>query len=235
MLNGVDISNWQGDMQLSDIWSYTDFIICKATEGTGFVDSTCDPWIQQCIQGGKLFGFYHFAGNRGAISEAEYFVNNCEGYFGKGVPVLDWEGDQSVAWVNTFVRTVHEKTGIWPWIYANPWRFNQGGVEPNCMRWVASYPDVESPTFDDAGGWDCPNADGLVGCWQFCSDGRLDGYSGNLDLNLFYGDESSWLAYVGNGDSGDNGVCIGVTDGDNDNVRLSVLENDRFRVTVEVK
>ena len=33
--------------------------------------------------------------------------------------------------------------------------------------------------------------------WQWTSSGRLDGYDGNLDCNIFYGDGSTWDAYVG--------------------------------------
>ena len=33
--------------------------------------------------------------------------------------------------------------------------------------------------------------------WQFTSSGRLDGYGGNLDLNIFYGDETARDKYAG--------------------------------------
>ena len=33
--------------------------------------------------------------------------------------------------------------------------------------------------------------------WQWTSSGRLNGYGGNLDCNVFYGDVSTWDAYVG--------------------------------------
>lgn len=33
--------------------------------------------------------------------------------------------------------------------------------------------------------------------WQWTSSGRLSGYNGNLDCNVFYGDKSTWDAYVG--------------------------------------
>lgn len=197
MLKGIDISNWQAGINIDKVCKSVDFIICKATEGTDFTDKYCDGFIQSVVKNGKLFGFYHFAGSDDAVAEADYFIKECKGYFGKGIPVLDWETSQSVSWVNRFVRRVHDKTGVWPWIYANPWRFNQGGVEENCARWVASYPSVTSPTFGQAEKWRKPYAQGNVVCWQFCSDGRLTGYSGNLDLNIYYGDAESWNAYAG--------------------------------------
>ncbi len=194
MLHGIDTSNWQ--KLYNPTYTGADFVICKATEGTGFVDKCCDPVAQVAISAGMGFGFYHFAGDGVAEEEAQFFVDNCQGYFGIGVPVLDWEGNQSVEWVNAFVRKVHELTAVWPLIYGNPWRFEQGGVEENCGRWVASYPNVESPTWGDAERWDCPEVPGLVAAWQFCSDGKVQGLSGNVDLDLFYGDREAWAAYA---------------------------------------
>ena len=232
MLRGIDISNWQLGLDTSAMYPQIDFVICKATEGTYYVDATCDGFVQAAIAMGKPFGFYHFAADGNATEEADFFIANCEGYFGSGIPVLDWEGQQSVAWVNEFVNRVHDVKGVWPWIYGNPWRFDQGGVEPNCMRWVASYPSVTSPTFAMAEGWDCPEADGFVGAWQFCSDGVLNGYAGYLDFDLFYGTREAWDKYAASYNMG-SGTDSGVP-GDNA-AGVSVLENDDYRVTVERK
>lgn len=234
MLHFIDVSNWQEGINLPSLFSQIDGVVCKATEGTGYVDPTCDGYIQHAIKCGKLWGFYHFAGNSNATKEADYFYGNTKNYFGYGVPVLDWEGNQNVSWVNAFVSRIHELTGIWPWIYANPWRFKQGGVESNCMRWVASYPSSLHPTFSQAEGWDTPSCDGLVGAWQFCSDGRLSGYSGNLDCDLFYGDKEAWLKYAGYNTSSDSepGGAGGNSDDMSD---TQTLENEIYRITVEKK
>ena len=243
LLYGIDISSWQGG-KARPATIDVDFYIVKATEGLSYVDPYCDPVVQECISKGKLWGFYHFNGLDDAAEEADYFIANCENYFGEGIPVLDWEYivlndgtkiDVPVSWVNKFVRRVHEKIGIWPWIYGNPWRFNQGGVEPNCMRWVAQYPAVHHPTFAQAAKWDIPEADGLVGAWQFCSDGRLKGYSGNLDCNLFYGDENAWRAYAGYDASSGGDGGSGDSDSGASASHVSTLENDDYKVTIERK
>ena len=220
MLDFLDTSNWQGGY--NPALTGADAVIAKATEGTVFVDPYCDSIIQQCKSAGLPWGFYHFAGDdRPAAEEARYFVDNCRNYFGQGIPVLDWEGTQSVDWVNEFVERVHEETGVWPWIYANPYRFAQD-VNQNCARWVASYPDVASPTWSQAHGWDCPAAAGNVVAWQFCSDGRVNGIAGDVDLDLFYGDKEQWLAYA----RGDNG---------HDGGDVAILENGAYKVTIERK
>ena len=195
MLNVIDISNWQSDIDINEL-SGVDAIICKATEDTYYVDPYCDGFYQTAKDRGLLRGFYHFAGNSDPIDEADFFIAHTEGYFNDGIPILDWEGDQSVDWVNSFVNHIYDRTGVWPIIYANPWRFNQGGVEANCGRWVASYPEVTSPSFEEAAGWEFPSVDGIVVGWQFCSDGHVSGYDGNLDCSVFYIDAEDWTKYA---------------------------------------
>lgn len=229
MLNFLDTSNWQGGY--NPALTGADAVIVKATEGTGYVDPYCDSVIQQAIANGMPWGFYHFAGDGDAIEEATRFIQNTLNYFGHGIPVLDWEGNQSVDWVNEFVAEVYSGTHVWPWIYANPWRFNQGGVNQNCARWVASYPDVARPTWIQAQGWDCPAADGNVVAWQFCSDGAVNGLAGSVDLDLFYGTKEQWQAYA----RGDMRPDSGSIDGGANPDGLAVLENDTYKVTIERK
>lgn len=88
-LNGIDISNYQRGLDLAQV--PCDFVICKATEGTTIVHNTCDPWIQQAIKLGKLWGFYHFMNGEDPIAQAKHFVASCRNYFGNGIPVLDYE------------------------------------------------------------------------------------------------------------------------------------------------
>ena len=53
-MNGIDISNHQAGLDLGKV--PCDFVICKATEGTGFVDKYCDGWIQKALAMGKSVG-----------------------------------------------------------------------------------------------------------------------------------------------------------------------------------
>lgn len=197
-MKGIDISNWQRGLDLSAISGNIDFVIVKATEGIGYVDKSCDGFFQKALQLGKKVGFYHFARNNDAAAETQFFYDNTKGYVHLGIPVLDWEVDQSVSWVNKFVEKYHELTGIWPWIYANPWRFRQGKVNENCGRWVAGYPKNGITDINYGVNRDLPSSYnvGLVCAWQFTSSGRLSGYSGNLDMNVFYGDKAAWDKYA---------------------------------------
>lgn len=205
----IDISNWQAELDVATVVKNGGLggVIVKATEGVGYVDKSCDKFIQQCIKNDIPFGFYHFARNNDAKAEAEFFRKNTTGYEGKGIPVLDWEDDQSVSWVNTFVERYHELTGVWPWIYANPWRFKQGNVNANCGRWVAGYPKNGITDINYGVKNSLPGSYnvGSVCAWQFSSSVRIGGYNGSLDGDVFYGDKEAWAKYAGSKGSSSSG------------------------------
>lgn len=240
MLNGIDISRYQGDINLSPL--PIDFVICKATEGIKLIDAQFKNNMSKAINLGLLTGFYHFANKLSPKEECIHFLNTTINYRGIGIPCLDWEGvydlktgkliyDQPVSWINEFVKYYHKETGCWCWIYANPWRFNQGGVEPNCGRWIAQYPLKGNPNFSSKLPA-IPKTDGLVCAWQFSGTGRINGYNGNLDLNRFYGDKSAWNAYAKAGTSSDSNNN---SNDNNNKVVTSVLENDEYKIIVERK
>ena len=88
-LNGIDISNWQAGIDLSAV--PCDFVISKATEGCWYVSGDCARQVEQALSLGKCVGVYHYANGGNAVSEADYFVNNCANWVGKVVWCLDWE------------------------------------------------------------------------------------------------------------------------------------------------
>ena len=213
MLRGIDVSSWQGDIDPTKL-SQVQFCLAKATEGLTYVNPYCDKVVQKCVKAGLPWGFYHFGQSNDPVAEADYFIRACENYFHEGIPVLDWEREQSV-------RRVHDKTGIWPWIYSNPRFFNKGEVESNCGRWIAWYPAVSKPSIEYNPG-SVPKTDGTVCAWPFASDGQVDGYNGNLDVSIFYGDKEAWYKYAGKEISEHPS-------------KISVLENGEYKVTVEKK
>lgn len=211
----IDISGWQAGIDVAKVVKNGGLgaVVAKATEGTDFVDSQCDIYVQQCIANKIPFGYYHFASNDGAEAEAEFFRNNTRDYEHCGIPVLDWEGvydkrgnltfDQPVEWVNAFVEHYHALTGIWPWVYANPWRFKHGKVNENCGRWVAGYPNNGITDINYGIDNDLPSSYnvGSVCAWQFSSSVRINGYNGSLDGDVFYGDKDAWEKYTGSNGS----------------------------------
>lgn len=205
----IDISGWQGDIDLAAMKKNGGIqaVIVKATEGLGYVSDDCDREIREAISLGLRFGFYHFARHGSPEAECDYFIKHTGGYQKHGIPVLDWEDDQTIDWVNRWVKRYHDKTGVWPWVYGNAWRFNQGTVNVNCGRWIAGYPRNGITDINYGLNNDMPYKvnNGLVCAWQFSSSVKISGYSGGLDGNVFYGDEAAWDKYAGGKPSSSGG------------------------------
>lgn len=225
MLNGIDISSWNGDINIA-VLQDCDFVIVKATEGLTYVNPYYSK-ADETLAANKLLGVYHYGRMNNASAEADHFIKHYKKFKYRAIPVLDWEENQSVAWVNEFVRHFHEETGVWCWIYANPWRFNQGGVEKNCSRWIAAYPNDKVAYFSTDPG-NVPPTDGEVCAWQYSSNGRVSPYEGRLDINHYYGDKASWFRYA-------NPNAITDIPSTPETSTSSVLENDEYKVTVERK
>ena len=199
-MNGIDVSGWQ-PASIGDTVEY-DFVIAKATEGTGFVNKNCDPVVQSAARRQKCWGTYHFATVGDARQQAGHYLSNISGYIGKGIMVLDYEAEaqkQGYAWAYEFCKAVIDATGIPPLVYASLGPMRSHGLdglakELDVGLWVAAYPNSARQGYSQP-------ASPLRGAaiYQYASTGRLAGYAGNLDLNVFYGDKTAWMAYVTGG------------------------------------
>ena len=201
-LNGIDIASYQSGIDLSVV--PCDFVIIKATQGTGYVNPDCDRAYQQAKRAGKLRGTYHYVGGGNAVAEADYYINNIKGYLKDGLLAIDWEAEQNSAWGNEayleqLVRRVIERTSIKPLIYSMASRYAQVAAvakKLDCGLWIAEYADM-NPTGYQAHPW----REGAYGCAirQYASTGRLNGWGGNLDLNIAYMTRDQWAKYVNPG------------------------------------
>ena len=203
-LKGIDTSSYQAG--LPDKTINADFIIFKATEGVGYTDQDCNPSYQEAKAAGKLLGVYHFArpdGN-GAIAEADYFVSQIKGYIGEAILVLDWETEpkSNVAWAKAWLDRVYAKTGVRPLIYMSTSVVNAydwSSVSKDYALWVAQYRDNNiDVNYDMSNAGSMPDVNWPNGyaMWQWTSAGRLTGWGGNLDCNIFYGDANAWKSFA---------------------------------------
>lgn len=195
-MNGIDISSWQTGINLAAVMA--DFVIIKATEGTGYVNPDCDRAFQQAKRACKLRGVYHYANGGDAIAEADYFLANIEGYIKDAILCLDWEsqnnalcgtGGPARAWISTWCNRIVEKTGVKPLIYASASLYSEVSGIGDYGLWIAQYADN-----NDTGYQDTPWNEGAYDCAirQYSSHGRLSGWNGNLDLNKAYMDVAAW-------------------------------------------
>lgn len=205
-MNGIDISSWQSGINLGKIKA--DFVIVKATEGAGHTDASAAGFVQQALKAGKPFGFYHFARPEynGAAKEAEFFIKTCKPWFGKGIPVLDWEssGRHNTTWAEEWLRRVEKAAGVKPMIYMSEYVENAYDwsrvAAAGYPLWIAKYRDYgidydynmtlagNRPVLRHWKAWTM---------WQWTSVGRLTGYPGDLDCNLFSGNRSHWETIAG--------------------------------------
>lgn len=204
-LNGIDISNHQAGIDLTKVSA--DFVICKATEGVGFVDPYCNKFIQTAKRLGRKTGVYHYAsGKSTGKAEADFFYKNIQGYVKQSILVLDWEGkaiEKGPQYAKEFLDRLYELTGVRPLIYMSNSVVNSYDwtkvVQADYGLWNAGYfagdktmdytPDA--PLYGGLGTWK------TCALYQYTSSGRLEGWGGNLDLNVFYGTRDTWDKYAG--------------------------------------
>jgi len=203
---GVDISKWQsvgaGDKG-------KDFVICKATEGTGYVDPNCDKHYQRAKGQGKLLGVYHFArpdingGADGARREASFFVKNIQGYIKQAILVLDYEcAPYSDDWAFAFMDEVHKQTGVYPMLYASASKingFNWSKTAAVSGLWIAGYPNkynVPNPPTPSVN--DMPYK---IGAWKFWCIWQYSSSAGSLDLDIANLDKTAWMKYANPGEA----------------------------------
>ena len=181
MLKGIDVSSYQAKLNVS---TYPcDFVICKATEGTGYVNPFCDIHYQQAKSSGKLLGVYHYArpdtGNS-PEAEADYFLRNITGYIGEAILALDLEctdWQKYSEWSKKWLDRVYEKTGVRPLFYSS----GDGFANFKNMINAGNY-----------GVWAASDGNWYDGTTVVIKQSVYDG----LDHDVFYGDATAWHKYA---------------------------------------
>lgn len=206
-LLGVDVSGYQPSNIFDLIGGSVGHGWVKATQGTDYVSSECDGQVQSLLRQGKKMAFYGFLDPADPVQQADYFCKNTDGYFGKGIPTIDFEG-AAVNYLGgsgllTCLERVKENKGINPIVYMSlsvAQRSDMKQVaDANFGLWVAYGSDYTSqhngfenvPASSESGQWPFAIAR------QFTDNIWLPGYADGIDGDVFYGDESVWDAYVG--------------------------------------
>lgn len=206
-LNGIDIASYQKTLVPSQMTS-TDFIIIKATQGNSYLNPTFKTQYQQAKAAGKLLGIYHYIDGSGADAEANYFVNAVKSVNGIGEAILavDEQSNQNsqygnVNYVKQLMDKIYSLTGVKPFLYISHSIASKYNSIANAgyPLWGAQYANYnqtnyQSSPWRDGQNWGNWGADPTIR--QYSSTGRITGYGGNLDLDLFYGTKEDWKKYV---------------------------------------
>jgi len=197
MLKGIDISHWQANLDIASTGAQ--FVICKATQGTTFVDPSCDRHYQIAKRLGLKLGVYHYASGGDPIAEADFFVRNIKGYIGEAILILDWEKNQNgryhehASWCLKFLNRVKELTGVKPLVYMSASVIKVADwssvVNGDYGLWVAGYPDNRDS-------WDLPQFIWDVSPWKFYAIWQYTSSGGRLDRDVFMGDATAWDKYA---------------------------------------
>ena len=198
--NGIDIASYQASLDPAKIAG--DFIIVKATQGTGYINPYFEKHADATLKSGKVLGLYHYANGSGVTGEVNFFLQTVEKYIGKAFLCLDWEniavaGEnkqfKNPGYAKQFMDEVRKRTGLTMFIYgskdscfnAMDWSAVKGAGYP---LWGAQYANYNVVNGYDRNPWESGRPWGAwgrnVAIHQYTSMLRLPGYSGNLDGDL---------------------------------------------------
>lgn len=199
-LLGVDIANYQAGINLAAV--NPDFTIVMASQGDWFTNQCFVAQVQASLDLGKPTGVYHYVDGSGVQAEVDHFLAAVGAYADKVFWAVDWEAGDNGAWgdegyLQQFIEALKARTGKRPLLYASSGSYPDAvQAATDSMRWVAQYADSD-PT-----GWDTsPWTDGTwsADMHQYTGTGRVAGYDGDLDLDVYYGSEADLRALAGSG------------------------------------
>lgn len=191
---GIDVSHHNGRLNWPAIAaSGVTFAFCKATEGTGFVDSEFLTNVREARKAGIAVGAYHFfRPNLDGLTQAKHFLQATLGIPLDLPAVLDWEAANGISASTQIVQAtrwlakVEDAFGSTPIIYTGPSYFaDVVGSPPGFDRyplWVAHYTAHTIPRV--------PLPWKAYTFWQYTETGTLSQVPGKqFDLNRYSGPE----------------------------------------------
>lgn len=196
--SGVDVSRWQHPKGQGIAWDQVrsdgqSFAVVKASEGTTWTNEHLVADTDQAAASGMKVGTYHYARPGGdPIAQAQHYANQYNQVSDHSLPpVLDLEvaegknPQQLADWTRAFMSELESLTGRTPMMYTYRyfWVEQMANTQEfsNYPLWLAAY---QSTAPEPVGGWD------KMDMWQRSDSGRVNGISGNVDLNLFNGNEA---------------------------------------------
>ena len=201
-LNGIDVSSHKADIDTEKIEA--DFIIPKATQGTGYINPYFEKQINGTINSGKIPGIYHYANGSGIRGEVNFFLQTIEKYIGKAFLCLDWETSEDSSgrnyeyrnpeYAKAFMDEVRRRTGLTMFLYGSKACFRE--MDWSAVKaagypiWGANYKDYNRIDGYQEIPWQSDKDWGPWGAYphihQYTSMLYLPGYGRNLDGNLAY-------------------------------------------------
>ena len=191
-VKGIDVSYHQEKVDWERVAAASvQFCYVRATLGKTLKDVRFREHFDGAKAAGLLTGAYHyFRPDRDAHAQAESFIHVVSSLSpGDLPPALDIEVSGArdaktiLDAIQAWVEAVENVLGRQPILYTYPSFWNQtlrgSSRLSGYMLWIANYTSRASPTLPS--GFD----DYVV--WQFSEQGKVDGITGNVDLDRFNG------------------------------------------------
>lgn len=200
-LLGIDVSDNQGYIDWSKV--NVDFAILRSVRRSGNVDKQLASNIKGCMDNEIPFEFYKYtyaATTEDVRREAREVV---EALLKLGVPKgcriwYDLEEDDIINLGKTHITKLYRAwkdelakhgfvTGLYKGMYDYNNKINKEDFK-NEAKWIAryynGYNEMKFGVIPNEKYKPAPDCDG----WQFTSSGKVDGISGRVDMNIFYGE-----------------------------------------------
>lgn len=189
---GIDVSKWQGDIdfqKVKDSGVEFAFIRVGSQKGIGG-EYYIDPKFEQNIKGFQEVGipvgvyFYSYADSvKAAKKDAKWVVKQLRAYELELPVVFDWESwsfyqEFNISFYNltasakAFLAVV-EKAGYTGMLYSSKYYLENIWFKTDYPVWLAHYTEQT-------------NYQGEYDFWQLCSNGRVAGIDGDVDVNVMY-------------------------------------------------
>jgi len=188
MLNGIDISQWQANIDYSALAQSVDFAMVRASYSTTIVDHL--GWNHRSELRSRMvaLGHYHYAepADSAAAIQARVFLDSVGWIFAGEPMALDLEVDHPalVEWSRNFAQIITNVLGRPPLIYTNIDFLRRYDFRPlyemGCALWVASWQNPDAP-LPSTNPWEAPRMH------QYTSEGHVAGINGDVDLDRFFG------------------------------------------------
>lgn len=189
---GIDVSKWQGDIDFSKLKNAgVEFVIIRVGSSNGingenFVDSKFVQNIENANSVGIPVGvyFYSYANSVDrAVSDAKWIIDQIKDYKVELPIAFDWENWGSfnkyelsffglTNMAKKFMDTV-KSSGYDAMLYSSKTYLENIWMSVDYPVWLAHYTKNTNYTGDYT-------------YWQLCSNGRVDGINGDVDIDIRY-------------------------------------------------
>ena len=207
-MTGIDISEWNGEIDFNKVKKHVDFIMIRATWGNKHEDTHFRVYADECVKLGIPFGFYYYSyalNEDEAKKEVLYFLKTISEYkekisFPLAIDMEDADGyklkngfpeNQVLCNICQIACDEIGKAGYYPIIYASLDYFTNKLVCENIAKynkWLAWWNSKAEEQV---------NKDKYQ-MLQYKSTGIIDGIKTKVDINKSFVEFHKVIAYVNN-------------------------------------